>query len=140
MRKIDDDRFRSFRIDGDRIRRARQVHRLDYLARDQLLLLMRGARALLFPSLYEGFGLPAAEAMALGTPVLTANVSSLPEVTGDAALLVDPYSIEDIGRGIAALEADGDLHRELSQRGREQANKFSPNAYEVGLGRLYESL
>jgi glycosyltransferase involved in cell wall biosynthesis len=140
LRKIDDDRFRSFRIDGDRIRRARQVHRLDYLARDQLLLLMRGARALLFPSLYEGFGLPAAEAMALGTPVLTANVSSLPEVTGDAALLVDPYSIEDIGRGIAALEADGDLHRELSQRGREQANKFSPNAYEVGLGRLYESL
>lgn len=139
LRKIGSDRFRSFRIDGQSIRRERQVRRLDYLARDQLFLLMRGARALLFPSIYEGFGLPVVEAMALGTPVLTANVSSLPEVAGDAALLVDPYSIDALSRGIAALDAASALRSELSQRGREQAKKFSTTKYDERLKQLYQN-
>jgi glycosyltransferase involved in cell wall biosynthesis len=100
---------------------------------------MRGARALLFPSIYEGFGLPVVEAMALGTPVLTANVSSLPEIAGEAALLVDPYSTDAISRGISALDADTDLCLSLKDRGREQAKKFSPNAYDSRLARLYEA-
>ena len=140
MRKIGSDRFRSYLIDGGAIRRERQVRRLDYLARDQLLLLMRGARALLFPSIYEGFGLPVVEAMALGTPVLTSNVSSLPEVAGDAALLVDPYSIDAISRGIAALDLDDDLRSHLIERGRERAKAFSPDCYDARLKQLYAAL
>lgn len=140
MRKIGGDRFRSFRIDGSTIRRERQVRRLEYLVRDQLLLLMRGARALLFPSIYEGFGLPAAEAMALGTPVLTSNVASLPEIAGDAALLVDPYSIGAMSRGILALDSDDDLRRHLIQRGTERARKFSIENYDIRLKELYGRL
>lgn len=139
LRKIGGDRFRSYRIEGETIRRERQVRRLEYLPRDQLLLLMRGARALLFPSIYEGFGLPVVEAMALGTPVLTANISSLPEVAGDAALLVDPYSTDAIIRGITTLESDSDLRSDLSRRGKEQAKKFSPLSYSSRIDQLYRS-
>jgi glycosyltransferase involved in cell wall biosynthesis len=140
MRKIGEERFRSFRIDRNRIRSERQIRRLNYLARDALLMLMRGARALLFPSIYEGFGLPVVEAMALGTPVLTSTVSSLPEVAGSAALLVDPYSVDAMSRGIVQLEADGDLRRELAMRGRQQATQFSTAAYDCRLKRLYQAL
>ncbi len=139
-RKIADDRFQAFRLSGTFMRRERQVRHLDYLPRDHLLLLMRGARALLFPSIYEGFGLPVVEAMALGTPVLTANVSSLPEIAGDAALLVDPYSIDAISQGIVALDSDDDLRSHLIKRGRERAKAFSPNGYDARLKQLYESL
>lgn len=138
MRKIGGDRFRSFRIDGSTIRRERQVRRLEYLARDHLFLLMRGARALLFPSIYEGFGLPVAEAMTLGTPVLTSNVSSLPEIAGDAALLVDPYSIEAIARGISALDADDQLCADLRLRGPPHAARFSPTIYTQRVKDLYD--
>lgn len=140
LRKLRDERFTSFRIDGGIVRRQRQVLRLDYLPRDHLLTLLRGARALLFPSIYEGFGLPVIEAMATGTPVVTSHGSSLPEVAGDAALLVDPYSIDSIAWAIRAIEADTDLRRELATRGRQQAQKFSPQAYDERLRRLYDSL
>lgn len=138
MRKIRDERFTNFRIDGDIVRRQRQVRRLDYLPRDQLLTLIRGARALLFPSIYEGFGLPVIEAMALGTPVVTSDGSSLTEVAGDAALLVDPYSVDSIAWAIRAIEADADLRGELVERGRARAKKFSPGAYDERLRQLYE--
>ena len=127
-------------IDGDIVRRQRQVRRLEYLPRDQLITLIRGARALLFPSIYEGFGLPVIEAMALSTPVVTSNASSLPEVAGDAALLVDPYSIDDIARAIRTIEADADLRGALVERGRQQAKKFAPSAYDERLRQLYEKL
>lgn len=140
LRKIRDERFTNFQIDGNTIRRERQVRRLEYLPRDQLFSLVRGARAMLFPSIYEGFGLPVIEAMALGTPVVTSNVSSLPEIAGDAALLVDPYSIGDISRAIRTIEADADLRTHLACRGREQAQKFSPQAYDERLKRLYDTL
>jgi glycosyltransferase involved in cell wall biosynthesis len=71
----------------------RKILRLDYLPFAHLVTLIRGARALLFPSLYEGFGLPVLEAMSLGTPVMTSTTASLSEVEGDAALLVDPLHI-----------------------------------------------
>lgn len=140
LRKIGDERFMNFRIDGNVVRRERQVRRLEYLPRDQLITLIRGARALLFPSIYEGFGLPIVEAMTLGTPVVTSNVSSLPEVAGNAALLVDPYSIDDLARAIRKIESDGDLRRALIERGRKQAMTFSSTAYDDRLQSLYSSL
>lgn len=140
LQKIADTRFSNFRIDGSGVTRHRQVRRLRYLPQDQLISLIRGARAVLFPSIYEGFGLPVAELMFLGTPVLTSNVSSLPEVAGDAALLIDPYSIDAISRAIAALDRDDELCGDLSRRGRVQAQKFSPAAYDDRLRKLYDGL
>lgn len=87
--------------------------------------LLSGALAYVFPSLYEGFGLPVLEAMVCGTPVLTSQVSSLPEVAGDAALLVDPHHPEPIARGLLRLVTDANLRRQLVERGFEQAEKFS---------------
>ena len=88
-------------------------------------LLLSGATAFVFPSLYEGFGLPPLEAMACGTPVLTSNCSSLPEVVGDAAILVDPYSVAEITQGMKNLMTDENLRTELSQKGMERAKLFT---------------
>src|SRR3989337_3130648 len=75
--------------------------------------LYRMATVFAFPSLYEGFGLPPLEAMACGTPVVTSRISSLPEVVGDGALLVDPYSEEEIAQGIARVLDDENLRQRL---------------------------
>jgi glycosyltransferase involved in cell wall biosynthesis len=139
LHKIDAERFTNFRIDGNVMRRERQVQRLEYLPRNQLMVLIRGARALLFPSIYEGFGLPVVEAMALGTPAVTSVVSSLPEVAGDAALLVDPYSVDAIAQAIRSIDRDPDLRQDLAERGAQQAKKFSAATYEARLGTLYAS-
>jgi glycosyltransferase involved in cell wall biosynthesis len=106
----------------------------------QLVMLIRGARALLFPSLYEGFGLPVLEAMLLGTAVMTSKNSSLIEVAGDAASLVDPYDVSAMARTIAALDADEALRADLSQRGLRQAEKFSPERYRERVDALYQKL
>jgi glycosyltransferase involved in cell wall biosynthesis len=78
-----------------------------------------------FPSLYEGFGLPPLEAMACGTPVVTSNVSSLPEVTGDAALLVDPTDTNEIAHAMKRVLTDPALHADLRARGLARARQFS---------------
>ena len=83
------------------------------------------AAAFVFPSRHEGFGLPPLEAMACGTPVVTSNVSSLPEVVGDAAVLVNPENVFDIARGIREVLLDPGLREDLVRRGREQAAQFS---------------
>jgi len=87
----------------------------------------RGALGLVFPSYYEGFGLPPLEAMACGTPVLTSNVCSLPEVVGDAAALIDPFDVEAIADGIRRLVHDGSLREELRAKGLIRADSFSWN-------------
>ena len=87
--------------------------------------LYSGATLFVFPSLYEGFGLPVLEAMACGTPVVCSNTSSLPEVAGDAALLVDPLDVEAWAEAISRLWGDDDLRRELREKGLAQAARFS---------------
>lgn len=91
---------------------------------EDLPSLYRGALALVFPSLYEGFGLPVIEAMACGTPVLTSNTTSLPEVAGDAALLVDPLSVKEISAGIERMCTDNVLRETLQRKGFLQAARF----------------
>lgn len=113
---------------------------IDYVPSSLLIGLIRGARALLFPSLYEGFGLPVLEALQLGTPVMTSNTSSLPEVAGDAALLVDPYDTRAMAEAIQALDNDSELRATLSGRGPKQAALFSPDAYGNRLVDLYAKL
>jgi alpha-1,3-rhamnosyl/mannosyltransferase len=83
------------------------------------------ADLLAFPSLYEGFGLPVLEAMSVGCPVLTSNVSSLPEIAGDAALLVDPTSVDEIGAAIERALTDAALRANLVARGLRRASTFS---------------
>jgi len=78
-----------------------------------------------YPSIHEGFGLPPLEAMACGAPVIISNTSSLPEVGGDAALYVDPYSIESIQSAIESLVDDSSLRREMSRKSLTQSRKFS---------------
>lgn len=90
-----------------------------------LAALYRLASVFAFPSLYEGFGLPPLEAMACGTPVVTSRLSSLPEVVGDAALLVDPYSENEIADGLERVLGDATLAADLRARGRERAARFS---------------
>ncbi len=87
--------------------------------------LLSGATAYLFPSLYEGFGLPILEAMACGTPVLTSTVSSMPEVAGNAALLVDPHNVDAIAAGIMRLLEDTPLRQSLVEKGFARAHGFS---------------
>jgi len=92
---------------------------------EDLAQLYRGALGFVFPSLYEGFGLPPLEAMACGVPVLTSNVCSLPEVVGDAAVLVDPLDVQAIADGLRTLMHNSDLRVALRQRGLLRAREFS---------------
>ena len=87
--------------------------------------LYSAATVFAFPSLYEGFGMPVLEAMACGTPVLTSNRSALPEVAGDAGLLIDPYDISQIAEGLRQLVEDQSLREDLSRRGLERARRFT---------------
>lgn len=112
----------------------------EYLPWLSLATLIRGARAVLFPSLYEGFGLPALEAMTLGTPVVTSNQSSIPEIVGDAALTVDPYDTMALRHAIKRIATDDDLHRDLSAAGLVQARKFSAEVYRSRLDALYSKV
>ena len=116
--------------DGEPLRRALparvapRVHFLGVVDDEQLKLTMAHASGLVLASLYEGFGLPPLEAMALGVPTLVANRASLPEVCGDAALYCDPESVADIARGLAVLLTDELERARLIERGRERAKSF----------------
>ncbi len=101
------------------------VHRLGFVADEDLPALYNGARMLAMVSLYEGFGFPVLEAMACGTPVVASDVSSLPEVAGNAALLVDPYDTAAIAKALARLNHDSRLREKLKADGLMQAAKFS---------------
>ncbi|WP_243430069.1 glycosyltransferase family 4 protein [Acetobacter sacchari] len=117
--------------------KAGRIIQLEYLPEADLMLLVRGARAVVFPSLSEGFGLPVVEAMAMSTPVLTSREASLPEVTGDAACLVEAYDVADIALGIRRLDDDDALCRTLREAGPRQAAKFDMETYQQRLKSFY---
>ena len=126
------------------LRQSVHRHRLDKYVRflgfqpyDTLAAFYRLARAFVFPSLYEGFGLPPLEAMACGTPVVTSNVSSLPEIAGAAAVLVDPYEPASIAQGILRAVTDEGLRAQSIERGFARARDFSWGQSVTAIHRIY---
>jgi len=120
-----DTRFLDVRRLAERLNISDSVVQLGFVSEDQLLALYKTACCFVFPSLYEGFGLPVLEAMAAGTPVITSKGSSLPEVAGDAALLVNPYNVDEIAEAMYKLFTDASLREELRRKGRERAKQFT---------------
>lgn len=109
----------------DKLAITNYVKFLDYVTYSQLPLIISSAIALVFPSLWEGFGFPVLEAMACGTPVITSNLSSLPEVAGEAAILVDPYSTVEISQAMAKIASSHEVRSHLSTMGLMRAKEFS---------------
>lgn len=103
------------------------IYHLDYLADELVALFYQLAEAFVYPSHYEGFGLPVLEAMTLGTPVICSNTSSLPEVLGNAGLQIDPNEPIEIAEAIWKIISNTELKQKLSQKGNQQAKKFSWN-------------
>jgi glycosyltransferase involved in cell wall biosynthesis len=135
-----DPRYKNLRliIIGDEIskypavRRAVMQSRVEHAVRflgfvpfDTLRVFYELASAFVFPSLYEGFGLPPLEAMASGTPVITSEIGALPEAVGDAAMLVNPENVFDIARGIREVLSNDELRVRLIDKGRQHAATFS---------------
>ncbi|MCZ6727476.1 MAG: glycosyltransferase family 1 protein [Acidobacteria bacterium] len=108
-----------------RLRRTPGVRYLGRLTRPQLLEVLQGTLVFVYPSLYEGFGLPVAEAMACGRPVITSDISSLPEVVGDAGVLVNPRHTKDLAAALTRVLGDAGLRAELAERGLRRAQNFS---------------
>lgn len=140
LKLLFDDHIRYQVQEGSILRTRRKIILLDYAPFRLLISLIRGARAALFPSLYEGFGLPALEAMTLGTPVMTSNTSSLPEVVGEAAITVDPYDVRAMVEAIRALDTSAELRGWLAAAGPQRAALFSNAAYEKKLSEVYARL
>ncbi|MBO9579622.1 MAG: glycosyltransferase family 4 protein [Sphingobium sp.] len=119
-------------LNGDGAAVAREqgrLRRLGYLPAEHLEQLVAGARAIIFPSVYEGFGLPALEAMSAGTPVVVGSEGALPEIAGGASLTVDPYDVGAIGRALAEIDANAQLRDDLKAEGAKRALDFSMNRY-----------
>lgn len=137
LRLLNDEVIRYLTVANGQVRTKKRVIQLSYAPFSLLVSLIRGAKAALFPSLYEGFGLPALEAMLLGTPVICADTASLPEVVGDAAVTVDPYDVAALARAIRTVDADADLRSDLRTRGIRQAALYAPEKYREKLASLY---
>ena len=112
-----------------------EVRFLGFVPAEVLRIFYDQAKVFVFPSLYEGFGLPPLEAMAHGTPVVTSNTSSLPEVVGNAAVMVNPENVFDIMRGLHRVLVDQPLREKLKQRGYEQVERFS---WEASVGHMLQ--
>jgi glycosyltransferase involved in cell wall biosynthesis len=113
------------------------VRRLGYVPDEDLAALYTACGAFVYPSFYEGFGLPVVEAMALGAPTITSRVSSLPEVAGDAAVLVDPQQPEEIATAMERILSDQALRSHLRRAGMQRAQDFSYNQCAMGMMNVY---
>lgn len=102
-----------------------KIKYLGYVSNKEKFVLMKSALVFVYPSLYEGFGLPILEAMSLGTPVITSRISSIPEIAGDASLLIDPNNDGEIANALKKLWKDDNLRAELIAKGKNQSAKFS---------------
>jgi len=107
------------------LKNGNRVHFLGYVSANDRPIVYQAAAIFVYPSYYEGFGLPALEAMASGTPVIASNTTSLPEVVGNAGILVDPYDVSDLTEALAALLKDSNLCRRFADRGVARAKEFS---------------
>jgi glycosyltransferase involved in cell wall biosynthesis len=137
---LQDERFGFYQREADKLFYRRSIRRFHYVPYPFLVSLIRGARAVLFPSLYEGFGLPVLEAMQLGTPVISSTEGSVPEVAGDAAVLVDPYDRDALRRAIISVACDDGLCAHLSRAGLSRAALFSPHAYGEKVRAVYDAV
>lgn len=117
-----------------------RVQFLGAIQEASLPALYRGAEALIFPSLYEGFGLPIVEAMACGTPVVTSNVTAMRETAGDAALLVDPRSVEEITQALEQVVGDSSLRQQLKERGVRRATQLTWERTSCKVGKVLAAL
>lgn len=111
-----------------------------YIPDEDLCPLMNGACAFVFPSIYEGFGMPPLEAMSCGVPVVSSGEASLPEVVGDCAVIVDAYSPESIADGMYRVYSDRELSADLSRRGMERAAEFTWGKFSEKLHSIYEAV
>jgi glycosyltransferase involved in cell wall biosynthesis len=112
----------------DAIKKLNLQEKVEYVGpvkEKEKAVLYKNSVALIFPSLHEGFGLPVLEAQSLGVPVLTSNVTALPEVAGEGALYVDPYNVEEIAKGMERIAFDENLRRDLIKKGFENVKRFS---------------
>ncbi len=116
---------KGWRFEDSWLEAARTVRVIGYVDEADKASLLRGSIALVFPSLYEGFGFPAVEAMHAGAPVIASKTSSLGEIVADAGLLVDPLKVEEIAEAMSRCSTDVTLRRELIQRGRQRAGRFT---------------
>lgn len=137
---LQDGRFGYYELSGRRATYQQKIRRFEFVSLPMLVSLIRGARGIVFPSLYEGFGLPVLEAMLLGTPVISSTEGSIPEVAADAALLIDPYDVTALSRAIRALAQDDDLFRHLSCAGPQRAAQFSFERHAERVGAVYRSV
>ena len=116
------------------------IRYLKYIPTVDKLVLLKNANSFVFPSLYEGFGLPPVEAMRMGCPVLTSDVSALPEVCGDAAFYVNPSNLSGIVEGILEIVNNAALRDELVRKGYERSQHFNFNNYKQRLDNVLSNL
>jgi glycosyltransferase involved in cell wall biosynthesis len=117
--------FKEMEICRKKLKLSGVVKYIGYIPSSEKFALMKYAACFVFPSLYEGFGLPVLEALSLGVPTITSNISSLPEIAGGAALLVDPRKKDELAEAMGKIIFDKDVGAELAKKGVDQAKKFS---------------
>ncbi len=138
LRLLVDDNIRSLIQTGTETLVRRKVVRLDYVSFPQLVNLIRGATAITFPSLYEGFGLPVLEGLLCGTTVITSDAHSTKEIAGDAAILVDPYDVRAIKEAIIAAATNAGLRADLAVKAAPVLQRFSTAAYGARIEAMYD--
>lgn len=119
---------------------SNKIHITGYISQQEQVALYNAATCFLFPSLYEGFGMPPLEAMACGCPVITSNTSSLPEVVGDAGILINPLSTDELAVAISKVLDDEKVQNLMKERNKEQVKKFSWHNTAVSVLELYQTM